>query len=248
MARPRNLRNPPVVEALIDITTRFSVPADLARFAQLHADILADYPTQEIRNAFTVIITAPQGVVPAVAGSNAPIAYVFRAANNTRAVQSKSDGFSFSQLAPYQGWDAAIGEGIRVWELYRSRFRPERVLRLSVRFINRIKLPGPIMDFDDYIIAAPRVPAELPQGISEFSSSYVVPIAAKTIARMRMAFSAAEVTSTEIPLLLDIDILTECDIDPANVTEIMDSFAKLRVLKNHVFFGTLTEKAVELFE
>jgi uncharacterized protein (TIGR04255 family) len=106
-----------------------------------------------------------------------------------------------------------------------------------------------MLDFDDYLIGAPKVPPELPQGLSEFSVAYVLPhIAPKAIARVRMAFSAVEATELEIPLLLDIDILQECDIDPMDLALIKKSFDTLRSLKNHVFFGTLTEKAVKVFE
>ena len=63
-----------------------------------------------------------------------------------------------------------------------------------------------------------------------------------------MGFSNAEATQIATPLLLDIDILQECDTDPTKLAEIKSSFDSLRVLKNHVFFGTLTDKAIEVFE
>lgn len=245
MAQPRSLRNPPVVEAIFDLTVGFPSPSDPSRFADLQQDISSQYPNRQTRHAFAFQVTA--GHSP-IANALDAAGFVFRSADNSRAVQSKPDGYTFSQLKPYQGWESAISEALRVWELYRKRFQPQRVLRLSLRFINRMPLPGPRLDFDDYIITSPRIPSELPQELSEFSVSYVVPVGTKTICRLRIRFSSGEMTSTEVPLWLDLDILRECDTDPANLAELTENFANLRVLKNHVFFGTLTEKAIGLFE
>jgi len=108
---------------------------------------------------------------------------------------------------------------------------------------------GPALDFDDYIIGVPRIPPELPQALSEFAVSYVVPqCLPRCIARVRLTFNAVEASGNHVPLLFDIDILQECDINPLNDEEITKSFDSLRIVKNHVFFGTLAEKAVEIFE
>jgi uncharacterized protein (TIGR04255 family) len=249
MARPRNLRRAPVVEALLDITVRFSQPVDPSRFNELHSDISSDYPTVETRQGFQFTLVAPK-LIPGTpaATPTGVLAYVFKTADTVRVVQSKRDGFTFSQLTPYLGWESTAQEAIRVWRLYQRRYQPERVLRLAVRYINRLRLPGPVLDFDDYITATPRIPPDLPQGVSEFSVSYVVPLAERTAGRIHVAFSAAEMSAAEVPVLFDINIVQECDIDPSDMSEIERSFAILRVLKNQIFFGTLTEKAVEFFE
>lgn len=248
MARQRNLRNPPIVEAVVDIVTRYAEPGNPERFGTLQSDIETTYPTREVRQGFKFTIAADQGR-PVTSGAPLPGGYVFRNTDNTWVVQSKIGGFSFSQLAPYRDWDTAVAEAMRVWETYRARFKPDRVLRLSVRFINRLKFPGPSLDFDNYIVRTPTIPPDLPQAFSGFSVAYVInEVAPHTVARVQMGFSATECTPTEVPVLLDIDILRECDIDPANLASIMGSLAELRVLKNNVFFGTLTEQAVKVFE
>ncbi len=251
MAQPRNLRNPPIVEAIVDIGVRFSVPGNAERFAELLDDIRSDYKGPEQRHMYQIVLGPPPpgqtAIQPAV---SAPVNnYLFRSTIGSTAVQSKSDGVTFSRLPPYQHWDDLISGALRIWEKYRARFLPERVVRCSVRYINRLMLPGPMLDFDNYLIGVPKIPPELPQILSDFDSSYVLPqIAPGAISRVRMAFSVREVTSSHIPVLLDIDILQECDFDPVDIAAIKKTLDSLRVLKNHVFFGTLTERAVEVFE
>jgi uncharacterized protein (TIGR04255 family) len=250
MALPRYLKCAPVVEALLDITARFPKPVDPAEFTDLHKDIAADYPIVETRQGFQFTLPvapkpnfAPPPIVP-----SGILAYVFRAADSSKVVQSRRDGLAFSQLTPYQGWDSAIREAIRLWQAYQIRYQPERVLRLAVRYINRLKLPGPTLDFDDYLVGTPKIPVDLPQGLSEFSVSYVIPLAAKTAGRVHLAFNAVEMSAADVPVLLDINVTRECDIDPADAAALETSFADLRAFKNRLFFGTLTEKAAEFFE
>ncbi len=137
-----------------------------------------------------------------------------------------------------------------LWEKYRDRYRPDRVARCSVRFINRLTLPAAPFDFDDYIIGLPKIPPELPQVLQDFSVSYVIPLnpIGQAIGRVQIAFSSKDLTQFQTPVLLDLDILQECDIDPMDTGEVNKIFDNLRTLKNQVFFGTLTETAIKVFE
>lgn len=250
MARIRDLRNPPIAEAVVDIIVRFAQPVEPSRLAELHADIIADYPTQEARGSFQFQITGGgAGAAPGFRTSAVSMGCLFRSADQSRAIQSKPDGFTFSQLRPYRGWDVVSAEAMRYWQMYRERFSPERVSRVSVRYINRMVFPGTMIDFDEYVIGAPQIPDDLPQQVAEFKNEYLLPeLAPRTVGRLRLAFNAAECTPAGAPVLLDIDVLRECDVDPGNDAAIVDSLRDLRALKNVLFFGTVTEKAIGVFE
>lgn len=251
MAQPRNLKNPPVVEAILNIAVRYATPPKFEIFAQLAEDLGAVFKAPEQRNMLQITV-GPQGQAAVQTVSAPPVinSYIFKSIDNLSVVQSRTDGFTFSGLPPYQGWTNFIGGALPLWEKYRDRFHPERIVRCSLRYINRLIFPGPSFDFDDYIVGGPDVPPELPQGVSEFSTSYVVQLSPPgTIARVQMAFSANQMTEiTKVPMLFDLDILQECDIDPMDLNSVAKIFDNLRLLKNHVFFGTLTETAVKVFE
>jgi uncharacterized protein (TIGR04255 family) len=250
MAQPRNLKNPPIVEAIVNLVVRFPSPPKPETFADLAKDLGPSYHAPENRNMWQIVLGQAQAAVMPFSGPPVVNSYVFRSVDGHSVVQSKTDGFTFSALPPYKGWPDLIGGALPLWEKYRDRCLPDRVVRCSLRFINRLMLPGPIIDFDDYIIGGPKIPPELPQSLSEFSVSYVLPLnpIGAAIGRIQLAFSSNQMTESHTPVILDLDILQECDIDPMDLREVKKIFDNLRTLKNHVFFGTLTEAAVKVFE
>jgi uncharacterized protein (TIGR04255 family) len=250
MAQPRNLKNPPIVEAILDLSVRFATPPKPETLGDLAKDLGADYQAAELRHMFQIVVgvqtpTGSHTAAPPVVNS-----YIFRTKDLGSAVQSRPEGFTFSTLPPYEDWADLIAKALPIWEKYRARFRPTRIVRCSVRYLNRLMLPGPKIDFDDYIVGLPRIPPELPQELTEFNSSYVVPLTPTgTIGRVGLSFSSNNMTDISVvPVLFDIDILQECDVDPMDLQSVHAILSNLRLLKNHVFFGTLTDKAIRVFE
>jgi uncharacterized protein (TIGR04255 family) len=67
-----------------------------------------------------------------------------------------------SHLAPYENWNAVRDEARRLWALYRSIAKPSKLIRLAVRYINRIDMPLPLGDFKDYLRTVPDVTTREP--------------------------------------------------------------------------------------
>jgi uncharacterized protein (TIGR04255 family) len=250
MAQQRNLKNPPIIEAILDVTVRFATPPKPETFADLANDLAADYHPAELRRMFQIVVGDQAQPGSATAAPPIVNSYIFRSKDLSSAVQSRPEGFTFSGLPPYRHWDDLIAKALPIWEKYRARFQPTRIVRCSVRYLNRLTLPGPHVNFDDYIVGVAQIPPELPQGLSEFASSYVVPLTPPgTIGRVGLSFSASNMTDLSIvPVLFDIDILQECDVDPMDLQGVQAILSNLRSLKNHVFFGTLTDKTIRIFE
>lgn len=250
MAQQRNLKNPPIVEAILDLSVRFATPPKPETLGDLAKDLGADYRPAELRRMFQIVVGNPAQAGTHTAAPPIVNSYLFRSQDLASAVQSRAEGFTFSGLPPYGGWTDLIAKALPIWEKYRARFRPTRIARCSVRYLNRLMLPGPHLNFDDYIVGMPQIPPELPQGLAEFSSSYVVPLAPTgTIGRVGLSFSSKNMTdSGGVPVLFDIDILQECDVDPMDLPSLQAILDNLRLLKNHVFFGTLTDTAIGVFE
>ena len=93
----------------------------------------------------------------AVAPGGGPAGYLFRSADTKQAVQALKDGFSFSRFRPYQDWDAFSKEARDLWERYVSLTKPEKVNRISLRYINRLELPLPFGDFKEYLLTVPEI-------------------------------------------------------------------------------------------
>jgi uncharacterized protein (TIGR04255 family) len=244
MAKPqKKLRNPPITEAVIDFTVQFTQPQPPDKLLEFEAFIEGDYPNCEPRRMFMWRFEK-EGVTR---DESSIVGYLHRSADATRAVQTKTDGISFSRLKPYDDWDTSLTEAWRLWRIYSSHFKPLRVQRLATRFINRLELPGPQLDFDDYLLIGPRLPEEVPQVLAQFNTAVTIPAAEGTNAVIRTAYPAPGPTGSTIDVILDIDISRQCDVDSGDHETLLRLIQELRPIKNTFFFGSLTEKAVELF-
>lgn len=103
-------------------------------------------------------------------------------------------------------------------------------------------------DFQEYLTKAPELAEELPQGLAGFFHRYVIPhprtgARANLIMRLDEGFAPADY----VPIILDIDVYKMVDFEPDSES-IWDLLEELRVYKNDVFFASITEKTVRLFE
>lgn len=242
MAKIRPLRNAPITEAVVDFGARFASPPEKAAFDEFASQAKAAYPAQETRHE--VGFTLRPGEVPTQISKYAGL--LLRSADGLHAVQIKPDGFAFSRLKPYTSWDQMMDEAWKQWSAYVSIFKPERVFRVAARFINRLEIAGTLLDFDEYLTIMPKLPEGMPQQVSAFASTVTIPgIAPGTFGMVRTSFDAGSVKDS-IPIILDIDIIRECDVEPADKA-LRLAIEELRPIKNAAFFGSLTEKAVEVF-
>ncbi len=244
MAKVRKLKNAPITEAVVDIGVRLSAPQDESAYKRFAERINADYPTQQQRSQVELkVMLGKQSAehVAKFAGN------LFRSEDGIQVVQSRPEGLTFSRLKPYSDWDSMLSEAWRLWAIYREAFAVERVIRISTRFINRLEFTDLKLDFDNYLLIGPRLPQELPQTLSSFSTSVNIPdVAPATLAIVRTLFDVAAVKTT-VPVLLDIDVIHECDISPHDDATLRKAVDELRPIKNRAFFGSLTDKAVEIF-
>jgi uncharacterized protein (TIGR04255 family) len=104
----------------------------------------------------------------------------------------------------------------------------------------------PIKDFDEYLAAAPRVPEGLPQGVSSFLTRVVIhepSVEANSIITQALESVVGEV----VPIILDIDVFK---LRPEGIEEesIWSTLENLRIIKNRIFFASITKKLKEMFE
>jgi uncharacterized protein (TIGR04255 family) len=202
MGTSRHLRNAPITEAIIDIGVFFDTPRKAEQFADISASIAADYPTREERHQVTMQYNMQQQQ-GSVGGTLA--GYLYRSVDSTQVVQSHLGGFTFSRLKPYRDWDSMFEEAWRLWQIYRTIFKPIQVRRIATRFINRLEFPlVENFDFDHYLTAAPRLPATVPQIYAEFATSVTVPVdvALRRVAVVRTSFTSAEPNDSVVPRTL----------------------------------------------
>jgi uncharacterized protein (TIGR04255 family) len=245
MATITHLTRDPITEALIDISvvlpSRFR---NLDHLGRLTGALSEDYPDKkQIHQVTYQVKFAPE---PKNRALSTPLGYKYTSLDGRQVIQATITGFTFSRLTPYEDWASLRKEAWRIWQLYSSLFQPESITRVAARYINKLELPGPTVDFDDYLKYVPAIPNVLPQSLSGFFSRVVVPEARSGItAIVTQSFQPGQMPS-EVPVILDIDVIKEKAF--GDESEAWSTIDQLRGFKNMIFFDSITERVVELYK
>ena len=236
----------PIIEAILDFGIE-PLPGD--SFASLRSMTSGEssvYDDVKDLNQFKVDVHVDETMSHTVP-SRKVLGFICSDGQAKQAYQVRRDGFTYSKLAPYQSWDSFIGEGKRLWQLYRKNTAPAKITRLAVRFINRLDLPLPLADFKVWLRTVPEVAPELEQSLANMLLQY----------RTReddigawMNFTEAIVQSPtpEIcSVVLDIDLYRDFDV-PQSEADIWKLFETFRLRKNKIFEASITDETRRLFD
>src|SRR5258708_1679160 len=163
MARKRHLDKAPIREAVIDL--QVSPPVSLEAVDSISSRLRdQSFTSTGIWQASVGVRFAPEGESTAsTAKSRLGVRFDFKGI--PRVLQCRVNGFTFSRLPQYDTWEEMSDLARECWQEYVTVTKPELVTRIQVRYINALTLPVPIADFRQYLLAAPEVPATLPQTV-----------------------------------------------------------------------------------
>jgi uncharacterized protein (TIGR04255 family) len=242
-----HLNNAPITEAIIDFRVRLPGAFEILRLKEAHVQLSADYPTIEEQQVTRQQFEQRPGQPPklTVRSQGVP-GYRFRSGDAKSLVQFRRNGFTFNRLKPYPSWDQVFPEACRLWKIYSTVAPPEEISRIAVRFINRIQLPLPNLEFSDYLTAPPPLPQGVPQSLSGFLTRVVIQDPETKLAANVVQALEPPLNEQYVSMILDIDVYQR-DVSQLTLEAVLGQFAKLREMKNRIFFGSLTEKALALF-
>jgi uncharacterized protein (TIGR04255 family) len=234
----------PILEAVLDIRVALQDDISLETLAKVGAEVDKFYPTRQER--FQVESELTVGAEVALASTRrSQLGYIFLSIDERQSFQARKDGFTFSRLAPYTGWEAFSSEARKLWGLYRSVVSVDTIERLAVRYINRLDLPFPLGDFKEYLRTVPEVSPDLPQSLSGYFMQLQIPqeeIGGMLVLNQAMLPPSAP---NVVSVLLDIDLFRDVDV-PNEEEAIWEFYKQLRACKNHIFESCITEKTKEL--
>jgi uncharacterized protein (TIGR04255 family) len=229
----------PIMEAVIELQCQLPASVTLANLLKFHADVSADYPEKQEQHEVEVSIGGPTNSIK-------QIGYKFTSKDQKQNVIASLRSFAFGRLAPYDRWDSMRAEASRLWQLYKSTMRPDRITRVGVRYINRIDVPTKSggIDLDEYFQTAPRIASSLPQGLESFFMRLQIPIEGAML--LITETTAAPPRPDLVSTLLDIDVFAQRNnINDGNVWQIIE---RLRVEKNRVFEACITDRVRDLIK
>ncbi|HNV88902.1 MAG TPA: TIGR04255 family protein [Methylotenera sp.] len=242
-----HLNNAPIIEAVIDFRFLPALNIEHSEIGKLHEAILKEYPVKqenkEIQLGFTVgpEQTTQQTVSDSVVGyrfENTDKKYVFMATKN---------GFSLSKLAPYDDWSTFLNEAKKISKVYFGILGHQNITRTAIRYVNVIEITEEKADFDDYLVAGPKVPEGLPNVVSEFLLRNVIPcVDQKAYVTIVQAYGEGDqIGKAKVVLDIDVVCVEEYNSSSDKQWELLDI---LRTLKNNAFFKSLHPKALEKYK
>ena len=248
MAKYRHLDRAPIAEAVIEI--RFDPPMtvkDLDALKSFHSQIKAKYPKIDEKHQWrSVFQVTPESEPHGKTVDEGITGYRFASEDNLQIIVSTLASFSFSRLKPYQTWEHMRGEAFTLCNVKKKNVAPKRITRDATRIINRLEIPLPIKNFDDYFTCLPTMPKKLPQTWGNFFTK--VQMHDKKLGAVAVFQHTIEPQQQKdkLTFLLDIDVIKDGNFP--NDDQIWDVLDKLRKLKNDIFFECITEKTARLFQ
>jgi len=239
-------KNPPIKEAIFDIRIDSLGKPLLDEIEKIHLLILKDFPNKKKQINVTGKFELKEGTPVRNETGSAVRGFIFSSVNNCLQVQFQLDGFTLNMLKPYSEWDEFSTEAFRLWKIYQDNFEPNAISRIALRYINRIEIPFPFGDFQEYISNMPPIPACLPQTFQNFFMQIQVPC--DTVGTGIVLTETIEpLVKNFLPFILDIDAYKTDNISK-DIETLKANFDSLRDLKNQVFEKCITEKTQKLFD
>jgi uncharacterized protein (TIGR04255 family) len=241
-----HLSRAPIVEAVLDIRAVLPPGTDVESLKAVSPGFRERYPRERTLRG----VAAKVSVSDAEARIDEVPAWVrgfmFHSRDDLYRVQFRQDGFTLNRLKPYTDWSEVIDRARDGWEEYLRVAQPGAVSRVAVRYINRFELGLPV-ELSDYLVSAPELPPPVPQGLSSFLWRWVVKDE-ETGMSFNLTQASEPVTEAQtVGVIVDIDCYIMESVQPRD-ERIFEWLAQLRVLKNRIFFGTLTPRALEMFK
>jgi len=242
-----HLPHAPIVEAVIDIRARAEIPWEEAAVKSQVGAKLEGYAYLDSQREYQHELKIEAGKPSEQALRDLGWKGVrFKSADERQICQFNRDGFVFSRLRPYDSWEQLYGEAMRLWQIYSEMAHPTQVQRLGLRFINRIELPPEEFRYGDYIQPAAEPPKLLDVPLHGFLHHDTLAVPGHPYATNVIRTIQKE-ADKPLAIILDIDVFTLKAFE-LQLEVLTRSLLEMRWLKNKVFFGSITGKALEKFK
>jgi uncharacterized protein (TIGR04255 family) len=239
------LPNAPITEAVIVIHSRPENAWDEKVLIAGLKSKLPDYPEQQSQRNVQGIVRITPGEQPDAKISDLGFSGVRATSSDKKQIaQLQKDLFMFSRLTPYEKWTKFRDEALRLWRVYLEFGERTEIQRLGLRFINQIPLEPGAHDLDDYLTVAPQDVPALPLNLAGFFHNDTLSVPGHPY--MINFIRTIQPSPMGTVLIMDIDVFR----GPFSLADVKLEFslAEMRWLKNKLFFGSITQKTLSLFQ
>lgn len=247
--RFETLSKAPIVEAVIEVRCKPTVPWEANFVTSETKPELRDYPNVASQDEFQQGVKFEPGKPPETSQSAAWKGLRFQSEDQKQIVQFNKDGFLFSRLKPYENWEKFSNEAFRLMAIYQRIAKPKELTRVGLRFINRFSLPPQEAEFEQYVETPPLPPKGLNLPFFGFlhHETLAIPGHRYGINLIRTIQVPQDQLTQGLAIILDIDVFT-LDNTITELDGLQNRLGEMRWLKNKVFFGSVTPKAIKSFK
>ncbi len=234
---------PPITEAVIGIN--FVSPITDKELKKLDRKFHTYYPHGQVIPNYNIALVVHDQVT-----TNCEKRYGYRrsTADMTELVVFLPTSFVVSQLAPYKGWENFYDRFDRDWGLFKKTVGFQEVVRIGVRYINRIDIPNEMLgvEYDSFFNIYPKIPNKFPH-----PASYAL----QALVQLDEIGCLLKINSSVVPspilhhtsFIIDQDISKEVKVPQSN-NDIYELLHKIRVAKNAIFEACISDRTRELFK
>lgn len=227
---------PPIIEALAQIYYEEAISdADLKKVVGRMKRRYANQTSLKVNSAQVDMVN--QG-----AKFESTDQFKFSSSDETEILTVDHQSFTWSKLAPYEGWDNIHGRISEESKDINSVIPYRKASRLGLRYINRIDVPmnDKICRYEDYLTINISIPECWPV-VTNYAWRVERTFEDNFVGILQSAVIAPELPNTGA-FLLDIDIVLGDNV-PHKHTDVLKKFEKMRELKNQIFELSITDTA-----
>lgn len=251
MGERRVYSKPPIVEAVCEFRFSGGPGWDWTIPGLFFEKVKAGFPQKRQQNIVELSMSATeQQVTPMVKGGVARMQFLSATGDKLITVGPEMLSAHWAKMAPdeyYPGWEAFRPHIESAYQNYLAIAGPEDVVRIGLRYINRINVAGEAINLGAYLRNPPQLPDELPQDIGMFVSRTVVAYDEATTLALIMA-SPQDAQPGTVSVVLDLDLVYA---NPDGVLDPNQAMAKvdvLRALERDAFEALITDDSRRLFD
>ena len=254
MEQRRRYRNPPIEEALCEFRFKPGQAWDLTIPGKLQAAIGEEYVGKPQEQRVVQVGLQVQGDKSSNLQLGEGLAKVqLVTGDGKRMVGVGPDVLSIHMMRPYQdprepersGWEEFRPRTETALGAYWDVAQPLGVLRVGIRYINKIVIPQGTVAVEKYLKCALPDVAGLPDQLTNFMSRVDYSYADNV--RIVLSQGSVDVPPGQVGFLLDLDVIWE-NSEPVDKLRALSIANDLRERERAAFEAVITDKARELFD
>ncbi len=237
----RLYQNPPLIEALCEFQFEANQPWDWTIPGLVYEKVKRDFPKKKQQNVIEMEARVEQDEVMPGIRKGAVTRLQFLREDETALLQVGPNLFVVNQLKPYPTWGKfreMIEDGLAI---YREVANPRALKRVSLRYINRLEIPRPQVEIEDYILAVPKIPKPMPQVFATWIQRVEIPFESSNGLMVMQSGLVTPHNPKTIVFLLDLDFITN-DIQKINLDNVVEWVAQAHDDVEKSFEACITDK------